>query len=89
MNRFRKSLAEAIHPIHNSAMIRTIALAALLLATAQASAMPNPAAVYCIGQGGRLETVRNDKGEDAFCILPDGRRIEIWEFFRANHPQNK
>ena len=46
-------------------------------------AIANPASVYCVQQGGRLEIVRTDKGEVGICVLPDGRRIEEWTFFRA------
>ena len=46
-------------------------------------AIANPASVYCVQQGGRLEIVRTNKGEIGICVLPDGRRIEEWEFFRA------
>lgn len=28
-----------------------------------------------------------DGGEYAICHLPDGRSIEEWELFRADHPQ--
>ncbi len=47
--------------------------------------MANPASEYCIQQGGKLEPRKNAHGEYAMCHLPDGRVIEEWEFFRANH----
>lgn len=47
----------------------------------------NPASVYCVEQGGRLEIERAEAGEIGICVLPDGRRIEEWEFFRAAHPE--
>ena len=37
----------------------------------------------------RAEIVHTDKGDVGWCLLPDGRRIEEWEFFRANAPQAK
>ena len=46
-------------------------------------AIANPASVYCVQQGGRVEIERTDKGERGWCVLPDGRRIEEWKFFRA------
>lgn len=65
-------------------MTRTILAAALAASFgAGAHAMPNPASVHCIGQGGRLEIAKTDRGEVGFCNLPDGRRIEEWEFYRA------
>jgi putative hemolysin len=45
----------------------------------------NPASQYCIDQGGTLEIVSEEGGEVGYCNLPDGTRIEEWEFFRANN----
>lgn len=46
--------------------------------------LANPASVYCVQQGGRLVIKRGPKGEMGICVLPDGRRIEEWRFFRAS-----
>lgn len=68
-------------------MIAPFALAAALT---QAPALPverviaNPASVYCIQQGGRVEIATSKKGQIGICALPDGRRIEEWTFFRAS-----
>ena len=35
------------------------------------------------GGVGRVEIVATDKGQIGVCVLPDGRRIEEWEFFRS------
>ncbi|MCC0005905.1 MAG: DUF333 domain-containing protein [Methylobacteriaceae bacterium] len=48
-------------------------------------AIANPASVYCVRQGGRVEIVNTKTGQIGICVLPDGRRIEEWKFFRANH----
>ena len=66
--------------------MRTAAGAAcLLLALAQpASALPNPASVYCVSLGGRLEIRTGPTGEVGFCHLPDGRVVEEWALFRAS-----
>lgn len=72
--------------MRSSGVIATLALAAGL----QAPALPvhqviaNPASVYCVQQGGKVEIVNTKKGQIGICILPDGRRIEEWKFFRAN-----
>jgi len=52
-------------------------------------AVANPASVYCIEQGGKLEIVRTDKGDVGWCVLPDGQRIEEWQFFRARNEPRK
>ncbi|MGL4686979.1 MAG: putative hemolysin [Commensalibacter sp.] len=50
----------------------------------------NPASVYCVKQGGKLE-IRKDSngGEKGYCHLPDGRVVEEWKFFRANSIHKK
>ncbi len=43
----------------------------------------NPAAVYCEEQGGTVEIVDESDGQVGYCNLPDGTRIEEWEYFRS------
>lgn len=47
------------------------------------SELANPASVYCVEQGGRVDIVDEAGGQVGYCELPDGRRIEEWEFFRS------
>ena len=50
--------------------------------------MPNPASVYCIEQGGKLETRSDaDGNQSGLCIFPDGTKRNQWDFWRANHPE--
>lgn len=45
----------------------------------------NPASVYCEEQGGRVEIDRDDAGnERGMCVLPDGTRVDEWEYFRTH-----
>lgn len=44
----------------------------------------NPASQYCLDQGGTLEIVDETAGQVGYCNLPDGTRIEEWEFFNAS-----
>lgn len=46
--------------------------------------MANPASVYCVDKGGKLE-IRTDKdgGQYGVCILPSGNECEEWKFFRG------
>jgi putative hemolysin len=46
----------------------------------------NPASVFCEEQGGRVEIERDvDGGERGICVLPDGTRIDEWEYWRQQH----
>lgn len=45
--------------------------------------MANPASVYCVDQGGRLEVREGEGGQFGICVLSDGRQCEEWEFFRT------
>ena len=48
--------------------------------------MANPASVFCIKQGGRLEIKRDaDGGEYGLCHLPDGTVVDDWAYFRSQH----
>ncbi len=43
----------------------------------------NPAAVFCVDQGGRYEIRTADDGnQQGFCILPDGTEMDAWTYFR-------
>ena len=53
------------------------------------SEIANPASVYCVDQGGTIEIVSEADGEVGYCNLPDGTRIEEWEYFRANNPEGQ
>lgn len=45
----------------------------------------NPASEYCVEQGGTVELVDEAGGQVGYCNLPDGRRIEEWEFYNAEN----
>jgi putative hemolysin len=47
--------------------------------------MPNPASVYCIEQGGKLDIVTeaSSGGEIGICKFTDGKSCEEWDFFRT------
>lgn len=49
--------------------------------------LANPASVYCVELGGRLEIIRNQQGDRGLCHLPDGSAIDEWELFRRDHRQ--
>lgn len=46
--------------------------------------IPNPASVFCEEQGGTLELVDEADGTVGYCNLPDGTRIEEWEYYRQS-----
>ena len=48
--------------------------------------MANPAAVYCVQQGGKSEPVTTEAGQSSNCHLPDGRVVEEWTLYRTDHP---
>ena len=53
-------------------------------ATTDGVGLANPASVFCVEQGGTLEIVDEADGQVGYCNLPDGQRIEEWEYYRAN-----
>ena len=48
--------------------------------------LANPASVFCVDQGGTIEIVDETDGQVGYCNLPDGTRIEEWEYFRSQSP---
>lgn len=53
------------------------------------SSVANPAAVYCVQQGGELDTVSENNQRITYCALPDGSRVEQWQLYRsARQPDN-
>ena len=58
-------------------------------AQAPAIGMPNPASAYCVQQGGKSEIRKNQDGSEyGVCILPDGKEVEEWAYYRANNGGN-
>ncbi|SPU49828.1 putative hemolysin [Bordetella trematum] len=47
--------------------------------------MANPASVYCIEAGGRLEIRHSGSGQLGICRLADGVEIEEWALYRRDH----
>ena len=46
--------------------------------------MANPASVYCVEQGGKLEIRNETQGQVGYCQLANGELVEEWALFRAN-----
>jgi len=45
--------------------------------------LPNPASVFCEGQGGRLDIRTDDAGgQIGVCVFPDGSECDEWALFR-------
>ncbi|ARD38097.1 DUF333 domain-containing protein [Edwardsiella ictaluri] len=49
--------------------------------------MANPAARYCVEQGGILTSATAEQGQFSYCALPGGERIGTWALYRRSHPQ--
>lgn len=44
----------------------------------------NPASEFCVAQGGTVEIETADDGSEVgYCVLPDGSRVDEWEYFRS------
>jgi len=47
--------------------------------------MTNPASVNCTDHGGKLVLRQSSAGTKGYCMLQDGRSLDIWEYFRQTH----
>jgi putative hemolysin len=55
--------------------------------SANKAGMANPASIYCLEKGGKLDiNKRNDGGEYGVCIFEDNRQCEEWALFRGECP---
>lgn len=52
------------------------------LAISSAYALPNPASVHCIHQGGELRLMNEAAGTIGVCIFPDQSYCEEWSYLR-------
>ena len=67
-------------------MPRAIALlfvATLITSPQHAWALANPASVFCAKSGGKSEIRKGPRGQYGVCLLPDGRVVDEWAYFRA------
>ena len=53
-------------------------------APAGSAGIANPASEFCVSKGGTVEIVTDAGGEQGFCNLPDGTRVDEWEYYRTN-----
>jgi putative hemolysin len=67
------------------AVLLPLALAGASACTVQSDAteLANPAATFCVEQGGTYALSQPD-GAGGTCTLPDGRVVDAWDFLRAN-----
>ncbi|MEX0279020.1 MAG: DUF333 domain-containing protein [Ruegeria sp.] len=61
-------------------------LAACDPAPEQSTELANPAATFCIESGAKYEIRDGENGQTGVCILPDGREVDAWEYFREKNP---
>ncbi len=47
--------------------------------------MSNPASVNCTTRGGQLVVRQTASGQKGYCLLPDGRSLGVWEYYRQTN----
>ncbi|MBN2564159.1 MAG: DUF333 domain-containing protein [Candidatus Eisenbacteria bacterium] len=45
--------------------------------------MADPSALYCEGMGYKYRVLDEKDGQRGVCMLPDGREVDAWEFYRG------
>lgn len=48
--------------------------------------MASPASIHCTQTGGHLVIRQTSAGAKGYCMLTDGRTLDVWEYFRQTHP---
>lgn len=80
---------------HNTTLGTVVLLATSIFATAvllsgcrghdkqsNINGLANPAAVYCVEQGGERDTLRENGVNVTYCVLPSGERVDEWSYYR-------
>jgi uncharacterized protein len=47
--------------------------------------MENPAGKNCTTRGGKLVIRQTNAGQKGYCMLPDGRSLDVWEYYRQTN----
>lgn len=47
--------------------------------------MKNPATAYCVEQGGKSEVLQTAQGQQGYCTLPSGEKIDEWTLYQRDH----
>lgn len=65
------------------ALLALVIIAAPVLPVETAWALANPASVFCVQSGGKSEIRTGRRGQYGVCILPDGRVVDEWAYYRT------
>ncbi|HRY62845.1 MAG TPA: DUF333 domain-containing protein [Candidatus Paceibacterota bacterium] len=61
-----------------------------IVAKKEATEIANPAAVYCVEQGGKSEIKTNPDGSQyGICITKDKQECDEWEYYRGGCVRNQ
>ncbi len=71
-----------------SAALFIFLVGAPALADSPLLSMSDPAAAYCESLGYTYEIADGDGGQYGVCVLPDGRRVDAWAFYRGKVAQD-
>ena len=70
---------------HGRSCFAALVCIAFLAGSTSAWALANPAAIFCVKQGGKLRPKPDGR---TVCLLPNGRAVDEWEYFRAHHKRS-
>lgn len=71
------------------AMAVTAVLSGCSSYDAEYTSAANPASVYCVQQGGELETFTENGGRVTYCVFSEDERVEQWQYYRDNHQEGE
>jgi putative hemolysin len=63
----------------------SLAAATTAFATETKTTLANPAATFCIENGGTYQLSKDESGNAVgICILADGSKVDAWDYIRAH-----
>ncbi|WP_425043654.1 DUF333 domain-containing protein [Primorskyibacter sp. S87] len=70
-------------------LIPCVSLSLMVACSPQPDQRPqtaNPAATFCIENGGRYDIREGNDGQVGICVLADGTEVDAWQYFRDSNP---
>jgi len=73
-------MAIGVRPVIGRTGVVLLVLVGICLMIQPVAAARNPSAVYCLAMGYQYQTRYTSAGEVGYCLLPDGKAVDAWEF---------
>lgn len=53
------------------------------------SSVANPASLYCVQKGAKLETITENNSRVTYCVFSEDDKVEQWQYYRDHHKDDE